>query len=702
MHFIYEEGGEIKGASAIGQFVSGADHYPAQTQFGKRIKLKAKDIWYSWPSGDLEKTIVQSQELAPEIDMDFLWECSPNEEFKFEQVAKDYFGEQVQPFQIIALAIALQSAPIYFRRKGRGQFLRAPEDQLKAALASVERKRQEAVFQKEWESLMMAGQLPPEIGSNAQQLLWSPDKNGIAYKALLSVSQQLGINQPQLLLQLGAITSPLEIHQGKFLKEYFPKGTGFPTQAKVLEAVWEDISKNLPLSEVKAFSIDDATTTEIDDAFSVTELPNGGYQVGVHIAAPALAIVPGDALDLLAQERMSTVYFPGGKITMLPSTVIDVFSLNAGQARPAISLYITLLNNGELDPAVPPRSVIEKVWMDTNVRLNQIEHLVNETSIEDISRLDILYRHELSILWKATQHLHGLRQKARIAQGQREEKIGPPDANALPRDFHFAILNESGQILSADRLLQKDIDDQSWQPEITSRQRGSVIDSIVSEWMIFCNQTWGSLLADHELPAIYRAQQGWGPQRTRMQTTPCRHEGLGVENYAWCTSPLRRYADLVNQWQLIAYIQQGVMAKLVAPFVAKDTKIMSLCAEFDTTYNAYNAYQQIAEKYWCLRWIAARDLPWTGVVRVMKEGMVRIELIPLRLFVPELMQAARGSRVKVEIMSINLLMLSASVRVIELLEQHQEFDEVEVDIIEPVIEIAVDESVVTNNDANSN
>ena len=412
--------------------------------------------------------------------------------------------------------------------------------------------------------------------------------------------------------------------------------------------------------------------------------------------------MPGDALDLLAQERMSTVYFPGGKIKMLPSTVIDVFSLNAGQARPAISLYITLLNNGELDPAVPPRSVIEKVWMDTNVRLNQIEHLVNETSIEDISRLDILYRHELSILWKATQHLHGLRQKARIAQGQREEKIGPPDANALPRDFHFAILNESGQILSADRLLQKDIDDQSWQPEITSRQRGSVIDSIVSEWMIFCNQTWGSLLADHELPAIYRAQQGWGPQRTRMQTTPCRHEGLGVENYAWCTSPLRRYADLVNQWQLIAYIQQGVMAKLVAPFVAKDTKIMSLCAEFDTTYNAYNAYQQIAEKYWCLRWIAARDLPWTGVVRVMKEGMVRIELIPLRLFVPELMQAARGSRVTVEIMSIDLLMLSASVRVIELLEHHQEFDEVEVDIIEPVIEIAVDESVVTNNDANSN
>jgi len=700
-HFIYEEGGEIKGASSIGQATSGADHYPAQTQFGKRIKLKAKDVWYSWSSGELEKTMLESQELAPQIDIDFLWECSPGEEFKFEQVAKEYFGEQVQAFQIIALAIALQSAPIYFRRKGRGQFLRAPEDQLKAALASVERKRQESILQKEWESMMLAGELPQEIASNAQNLLLTPDKNGIAYKALLSVSQQSGIHQAQLLLQLGAITSPLVIHQSKFLKEFFPKGTGFSAQAQISSDVWDGISKNLPLSPVKAFSIDDATTTEIDDAFSVTELPNGGYQVGIHIAAPGLAIVPGDQLDLLAQQRMSTVYFPGGKITMLPASVIEVFSLNAGQARPAVSLYITLLKNGEIDDSVPPRSEIEKVWMAHNVRLGDIEHLINETTIDDLTRDDIHYRQELSVLWRATQHLHAQRQKARVAQGQREEKLGPPEPDALPRDFNFTIQNADGEALTAEALLQSNLNDQHWQAFITSRQRGSVIDSIVAEWMIFCNHTWGSLLAQHELPAIYRAQQGWGAQRTRMQTTPCRHEGLGVENYAWCTSPLRRYADLVNQWQLISYIQQGVMAKLAAPFVGKDTKIMALCAEFDNTYNAYNAYQQTAEKYWCLKWIATQGLPWTCVVRVMKEGMVRIEPIPLRLFVPELMQAARGSRVKVEIISIDLLMLTASVRVLEHLDHKQDLEEPEEEIIFSVTDIAAEDPVVNNNEVSS-
>ena len=247
------------------------------------------------------------------------------------------------------------------------------------------------------------------------------------------------------------------------------------------------------------------------------------------------------------------------------------------------------------------------------------------------------------------------------------------------------------------------LDDQTWRPIISSRQRGSVIDSIVAEWMIYSNQTWGSVLAQHDLPAIYRAQQGWGAQRTRMQTTPCRHEGLGVENYAWCTSPLRRYADLVNQWQLIAYVKQGVMAKLVAPFVPKDTKIMGLCAEFDATYTAYNTYQQIAEKYWCLRYLQTQGLPWSGVVRVQKEGMVRVEPIPLRLQVPELQQAPRGARVEVSVMSVDLLLLTASVRVVQILDQQSEVldtqTELEEEIIEPVVELITETLPDQSNDS---
>jgi exoribonuclease-2 len=703
MHFIYEEGGEIKGATAIGASTPSADNHAAQTQFGKRIKLKAKDVWYSWTSTDLDKNFLESQAIAQEIDMDFLWECAPEEEFKFADIAKDYFGEGVQATQIIALAMALQAAPIYFRRKGRGQFMRAPEEQLKAALASVERKRKEAQLQQEWEVQMLGGQLPEGIAQLTQQLLWAPDKNGIAYKAIHSVSHQQGINPAQLLLQLGAIHSPLEIHQGKFLKEYFSKGIGFAAEAVVSEANWQKIAQELPTAEVKAFSIDDASTTEIDDAFSVTALPDKKYQIGIHIAAPGLAMVPGDVLDQIARKRMSTVYFPGGKITMLPSSVIDIFSLEAGGDRPAISLYLTVDENGDIDTTIPPRSAIEQVFVQRNLRLGEIEHLIDEESIEDPARDDILYRQELSILWRAAQKLHGQRQQVRVAAGQREEKLGPPEPGSLARDFNFEIQTQDGNKVSPEDLLSAGLDDQTWRPIISSRQRGSVIDSIVAEWMIYSNQTWGSVLAQNDLPAIYRAQQGWGAQRTRMQTTPCRHEGLGVENYAWCTSPLRRYADLVNQWQLIAYIKQGVMAKLAAPFVPKDTKIMALCAEFDATYTAYNTYQQIAEKYWCLRYLQTQGLPWNGVVRVQKEGMVRVEPIPLRLQVPELQQAPRGARVEVSVMSVDLLLLTASVRVVQILDQQSEVldtqTELEEEIIEPVVELITETLPDQSNDS---
>ena len=269
MHFIFEEGGEIKGASAIGPAVSTADFWQAQTQFGKRIKLKAKEVWLKWEAGDLAKLMESAKELAASIDMDFLWECSPDQEFSFEEIAKEYFGDKPSIEQLIGLAMALQNSPIYFRRKGRGHFMRAPEEQLKAALLSVERKKQEALAQEQIKEQLLAGILPPEIAEQAQLLLFAPDKNHYIYKALASASSQKGVSNAQLLLELGAIHSALEIHQGKFFKEHFPKGVSFPQNALNMmnSSVVQHLEKDLPVASVAAFSIDDASTTEIDDAF---------------------------------------------------------------------------------------------------------------------------------------------------------------------------------------------------------------------------------------------------------------------------------------------------------------------------------------------------------------------------------------------------------------------------------------------------
>ena len=686
MHLLYEDGGDIK----IATLISGSDTEPLAVESlgGKRSKLKSKDVWLRFEYAHPEQFLLEAKKLSEEVDLDFLWECAGDGEFLFTELAKEYFGETANPMQQATLAIALQGAPVYFRRKGRGQFMRAPEDQLKAALLAVERKKAELVKQQAWEEELRAGRLPEEIRPQVNALLFSPDKNTTAYKAVANAAQGLKGGIAELFLKCGVLTSALAYHEGKFLKEHFPKGTGFQVQLQANEqASWEDALQKLPIADVQAFSIDDATTTEIDDAFSVTKVTVDDqitYRVGIHIAAPGLAIQRGGELDGIGRQRLSTVYYPGGKITMLPDEVIDVFSLHAANQdssnqpsslRPAVSLYVTLNVDGIpfLDGEYAPTTKVERVPMASNLRLDNLEDLVTEESLQDLNNpSQIPYQQELQILWQSAKQLHAKRQEQRVASGLKAESLGLPDQHALARDFNFKVTE--GVV------------------EITPRQRGSVLDSIVAEWMIFCNSTWGNQLANHSVPGIYRTQKGWGPQRTRMQTMPGPHEGLGVENYAWCTSPLRRYVDLVNQWQLIAMAQHGVTAKLVAPFKPKDADLMAIAADFDGTYAAYADHQNQMERYWCLQYLKQTGLPWKGVVRHLKDGQARVEEIPLRLSVPELAEQVRGARAEIEVLDIDFLALEASVRYLGLLHPAELNED---DIDDEVADQAVDQAVIS-------
>ena len=662
MHLLYEESGDIKIATLITTAGAETDPLAVESLGGKRGKLKSKDVWLRFQSPStiaITDFLPQAKIISTEIDLDFVWECAGSEEFQFLDLAKEFFGESSTPLQQTALAIALQGAPIYFRRKGRGQFIRAPEDQLKAALLAVEKKKIELAKQELWEAELREGKLPEEIHPQVNTLLFTPDKNTTAYKAVHAASQGLRGGIAELFLKCGVLDSALAYHEGKFLKEHFPKGTGFNvTLGPNEEADWQAALNQLPEAKVKAFSIDDASTTEIDDAFSVMPVASSPncFRIGIHIAAPALAIGRGGALDQIARQRLSTVYYPGGKITMLPEQVVEIFSLHAADSgrgnvsdviplRPAVSLYVTIDAEGSpiLEGEHAPITKVERVPMAHNLRLDDLEDLVTEESLADVSNTAHLpYQNELAVLWRSAKQLHARRQEQRVANGLRAEVLGLPDPQALARDFNFTVTNDV--------------------VEIKPRQRGSVLDSIVAEWMIYCNSTWGNQLAHHSVPGVYRAQKGWGPQRTRMQTVPGPHEGLGVENYSWCTSPLRRYVDLVNQWQLIAMAQHGVTAKLVAPFKPKDADLMAIAADFDGTYAAYGEHQNQMERYWCLMYLKQLGLPWKGVVRHLKEGQARVEEIPLRLNVPELSEQARGSRAEVEVLDIDFLSLEASVR----------------------------------------
>ncbi len=628
MNLLFEESGTFIAGVILSQQ---GEAYQVELASGKRNKVKAKDVLLQFASPDPVTLMEKGRAIAEEIDIDFLWEVAGADEFGFAELGAEYFGHAPLPEEATGLLICLHGAPFYFYKKGRGRYKAAPEESLKAALAGIEKKKQQAVVQAQYVEELKAGKLPETFTPIVLQLLFKPDKNGIEYKALDAACKELQTTPQRLMLATGGIASAKQLHVEKFLLEFFPKGSGFA------QVVVPSIP-TLPLAEVRAFSIDDVTTTEIDDALSVTVLSDKEIKFGIHIAAPGLGIRPGDALDAIARARMSTVYMPGEKITMLPDELVNSFTLDAGQARPALSLYATV--NTDDWSVISTESKAEMVLIAANLRLNDLDDIVTEEALaSDLG--DYPHKSDIAVLWQWALVLEKARMVKREGFGLR-----PEQTNRV--DFNFYVDND---VVS-----------------IVRRRRGAPLDKIVAELMIFANSTWGKLMADNGVPGIYRAQGGgtggWATKmQVRMVTHAAPHQGLGVDQYAWSTSPLRRYTDLVNQWQILACLEHGVMAPLAAPFKPKNADLFSIVSAFDAAYSGYADFQSTMERYWCLRWLEQHNAHQVDAV-VLKEEILRLVDIPLVIRLPAMPSLARGSQVKLDILRWDEVDLSVEARIL--------------------------------------
>ncbi|MEY3694211.1 MAG: hypothetical protein RL083_36, partial [Pseudomonadota bacterium] len=571
MNLFFEESGDFKVGAILSQQ---GEAYQVETPSGKRTKVRARDVLLQFDTPSAAEMMASANRLSEDIDIAFLWEVAGEDEFGVVDLGQEYFGHAPKPDEAAGLLLKIAASPIYFHKKGKGRYKAAPAATLQAALAGIEKKKQQALQQQAMLEQLTAGELPDAIKSSARQLLTKPDKNSIEYKALDAACSALQTSPARLLLKLGAIASAKQLHLSRFLTEHFPRGTEFSSIS--LPSI-----PDLPLADVAAFSIDDVTTTEIDDAFSVTRLADGSLRIGIHIAAPGLGITQGDTIDGMARDRMSTVYMPGDKITMLPDALVEQFTLAAGDARAALSLYATLESQSWSVTAT--ETLIERVPIAANLRHNDLDAEVTEQSLADGSG-DYPYKDEITTLWQWAQQLEAARMVKREAFGLRPEQVNRVDFNFYVDDDVVTI---------------------------TRRKRGAPLDKIVAELMIFANSTWGKLMHEHGVPGIYRAQgggQGWNARmQVRMQTHAAPHQGLGVDQYAWSTSPLRRYTDLVNQWQIMACIRGGVTAPLVAPFKHKDADLFAIVSAFDSAYSAYADFQSTMERFWCLRWLAQQE-----------------------------------------------------------------------------------------------
>jgi exoribonuclease-2 len=609
MNIFYEEDGTFKAGSIL---TDNTTSLQVESAHGKRSKIKAANVLLRFTQPGLVEFMTQAEGIATDIDTDFLWECSPSDDFSFNELAGEYFGHAPNPVEAAGTLIRLHSAPMHFYKKGKGRYKAAPPDALKSALASAEKKRLQAALQARYTNELVNFTLPLEFTDKLPHLLYKPDRNTLEVKALEAACTATRLSVAHLLQRCGAIHSTQAYHLERFLFENFPQGTDF---AEIDLATWPD----LPLAADTAFSIDDATTTEIDDAFSVRTLANGNWRIGVHIAAPSLGIIPGSPGDAIAMQRMSTVYMPGDKITMLPDSVVQAFTLCADRVCSSLSMYLEV--DASTLTVLGTESRIERIHIAANLRHDTLEPLFNEDTLA-AGKLDFLFAKELTLLWNLAQKLESIRGKS-------------ADNSTQQVDYNFHVEN--------DRV------------SISTRKRGSPIDKVVAELMIFVNSEWGKLLATHDVMGIYRTQNNG---KVKMSTVPAPHQGLGVAQYMWSSSPLRRYIDLVNQRQIINLLREDSPA-----YTKNDPALFTVIRDFDAAYVLYNEFQNNMERYWCLRWLLQENIQRSEAL-VLRENLVRLDRIPLTGRIPSLPELPPNTRVILEISDIDLLDLNFNARFI--------------------------------------
>ena len=647
MYALFEDAGKFQTGRILSEAESSAQ---IELESGKRLKAKSANILLKFDKPSPNVLMAEATALSATIELDLAWEFAPSDEFSFQELAQEYFSDNATLTEQTAALISLFQAPHYFRRSGKGKFKKASADVLQQALAAIEKKK---LIQQQIESWALAlgeGSCPEPIAAQLYKILFKPDKNAAEYKAVVEASRATHLAPLALLQKAGAIASAYEFHWQRFLFDNFPKGIGFPA----LEA--PVIKNTLPTSTAQAYSIDDSQTTEIDDALSVQGLGTGEVVVGIHIAAPALALTPGHAIDQIARQRLSTVYMPGNKITMLPDHVVQTYTLQEGRDCPAVSLYLRV-DESTLD-ILGSETRVEQVFIAANLRHDMLDDVVTEawlanpaTVLPAGKNIPQMPHTQLVFLYRLAQH----------RKAQREVVRGKPENFNRP-DYNFRVITLDDQTPKGDERV-----------EISQRHRGAPLDLMVAEAMILANSTWGQWLSDLGVPGIYRSQASLLPGvKVRMGTKALPHAGIGVPCYAWSTSPLRRYTDLVNQWQIIACAQHGNTAALAAPFKPKDVDLFSIISAFEAAYSSYNGYQSSMERFWTLQFLQQNAVQEVGAT-VFKsfEGeppMARADELPLVLPVIGSGNLARGTRVLLRISGIDNISLDVHGQFIEVLQ----------------------------------
>lgn len=272
-----------------------------------------------------------------------------------------------------------------------------------------------------------------------------------------------------------------------------------------------------------------------------------------------------------------------------------------------MSLYLTVSGDGSYR-ILTEDTRLERVRIAKNLRHQDLDTLLTEEALR-AGRLDFPFGPELKVLYELA---------GRLQAGR-----GKPEQEQL--DFSFFV--------EGDRV------------RIVPRPRGAPADKLVAELMIHANVAWGKKLGDRDVRALYRVQDSG---KVRLSLYPAPHLGLGVGQYLWSSSPLRRYCDLVNQWLLIAELYGEP-----SPF-SDEGELLQVMRDFETTYSAYDEFQRVMERYFSLRFLLQEGIRTTTATVIKdRDNLVRLNVCPLWQRIPPLPELPVGTQINVEVTNLD-------------------------------------------------
>jgi len=512
--------------------------------------------------GELE---AERAELASELDLNLLWEVvhEQGRSFNADELAELFFGRR-SPVAASVMLETLLNDRLYFTRRHMDFEARTPE-QVERLRVQAEKIRMRSDEFREMQRVIKqilhgASDASPEeaapLVAKLKPYIENPFTRSRDLTAMLE--QAAPDIEPveaafEILDRLGEAPSLPRFATIAGLKPDFP-------EAVAIEAA-NAVAPDRPETDGGfSITIDDEETVEVDDALSCEALPGGSLRVRVHISLVSDFVAKDSQMDREAAQRATTVYLPEITVRMLPDPISRAAaSLIAGEARPVLTTEVTISADGEVTEAsIYPARIRISHRLDYD-RADQI--LADGEFSGEVSD-------SLRALNLAAARLRERRRRAGALFIQRHEA----KVRVHGDDIQIEVIDTS----SPSRLL-------------------------VGEFMVLSNYVAARYAADHRIPIIFRVQPKtngeFASQRPRLSLYPEYHAGIGLDYYAQFSSPIRRYADLVLQRQLIAALANPNR------FAYSQEELLAVLAGAENAEADGRELERRAKRYWTLRYL---------------------------------------------------------------------------------------------------